>query len=76
MKFGIVILSKIGHDGYNYINDNNFPSYDFYIDLPNYKYYNGVAVMVKRSCVSVTKQDNLKIPKTCQWDKYAQKISG
>ena len=32
MKFDIIILSEIGHDGNNYINDNYFPGYDFYID--------------------------------------------
>ena len=71
MKFDIIILSEIGHDGNNYINDNYFPGYDFYIDLPINNKYGGVAVMIKRDYGSVTQRDDLKIPKTCQCDKCA-----
>ena len=66
MKFDIIILSEIGHDGNNYINDNYFPGYDFYIDLPTNNKYGGVAVMIKRDYGSGTQRDDLKIPKTCQ----------
>ena len=35
LEFDIVILSEIGDDGNNYINDNYFSDYNFYTNLPN-----------------------------------------
>ena len=72
LKFDIVILSEIGDDGNNYINDNYFPDYNFYMDLPNNNKYGGVAIMIKRDYGSVTQRDDLKILKTCTCDKCAQ----
>ena len=71
MKFDIIILSEIGHDGNNYINDNYFSGYDFYIDLPTNNKYGGVAVMIKRDYGSVRQCDDLQIPKICRCDKCA-----
>ena len=71
LKFDIVILSEIGDDGNNYINDNFFPDYNFYMDLPNNNKYGGVAIMIKRDYGSVTQRDDLKIPKTCTCNKCA-----
>ena len=71
LKFDIVILSEIGDDGNNYINDNYFRDYNFYMDLPNNNKYGGVAIMIKRDYGSVTQRDDLKLPKTCTCDKCA-----
>ena len=62
LKFDIVILSEIGDDGNNYINDNYFPDYNFYMDLPNSNKYGGVAILIKRDYGSVTQRDDLRLP--------------
>ena len=60
LKFDIVILSEIGDDGNNCINDHYFSDYNFYMDLPNNNKYGGVVVMMKRDYGSVTQRDYLK----------------
>ena len=71
LKFDIVILSEIGDDANNYINDNYFSDYNFYMDLPNNNKYGGVAIMIKHDYGSVTERGDLKLLKTCTCDKCA-----
>ena len=66
--FDIVILSEIGDDAENYLNNYNFPGYDFFFKSPVGNRYGGVAIMVREGTGTVTLRSDLLLEKKCECD--------
>ena len=69
--FDIVILSEIGDDAENYLNNYNFPGYDFFFKSPVGNRYGGVAIMVREGTGTVTLRSDLMLEKKCECNNCA-----
>ena len=69
LSFDILILSEIGDDANNYMNDNFLPEYNVFSTTPKHNKYGGIAILIKKGLGSVKIRDDLGINHKCECSK-------
>ena len=68
-SFDVIVLTEVGDDADNYINNTFISGYSSFTHVPNFSKYGGVAVMVKNDLGPVTLRSDLKLEKCCNCHK-------
>ena len=68
-SFDIIVLTEIGDDAKHFIHNDFLSGYTIFLNTPTKNKYGGVAILVRNDLGNIYERSDLRLGKTCNYDK-------